>query len=328
MTWLILLALASSGVQVDAISQHQVWDTLGNFGKYKCHTSCARDGCTKESQASCQNRAEALGHKYYSYRAFDQMCTTSAYCSPTETTSDWHSYQVMWPEIKKGNYKCHGSCAADGCTVVPGGQAECQSLALAKGKAFYSYRDSDQMCRTQYSCSNLAITSPGPMAWRSFKMPEAQEQVKVWKIVDNKKYLKCHSNCTSHECVPVKNEAECRGRARLAGHLYYSYLSSARLCATSTTCTGRQTIHPWVGGQQMGERVMGLEGSYKCHSKCTYGPGGSCFPVGTRGECQANAEAQGDNFYSFRPADKMCSTSKSCDFRPATQVEWRAFSVM
>lgn len=317
MAWpIILLALASIGIQAQA----QIWEVMADHQKMKCHLACKRGGCrTVADQTECLNRAVEAGHYFYSYRSYDRQCITTSWCSSTPASLPWHSYQMMWPEFKPGNYKCHLNCKEDDC-VEMNSKAMCQSWAVAKNHKFYSYRDADGMCSTSYSCSQLTKSAPGPRAWHSFKAPEAEPS--VWSMVYQGGYHKCHTNCKEHECVVVANQAECLGRALFAGHMYYSYRSVDKKCSTSETCVdaATPTKTPWYAYQRMGSKLV--EGTVKCHRNCQ---DDDCFPVPTRGECQSIAQKLGHKYYSFRSSDKMCSISNECDEPIPAKLDWHAY---
>jgi hypothetical protein len=319
---LSLLALSACGIHAD-----KLWGNvnIGLESNYKCHQTCAKDGCfTVQDQSDCLLKAEAAGHNFYSYRSYDRMCSTSSSCAMVVANSVWHSYQVMWQEVKQGNFKCHTECNERLCLTAKS-QTECQAITMARGVEFYSYRDVDRKCAPTISCNNITATTAGPFAWRAYGTANAIKEAKTatWSMVGGSGFHKCHANCATGACFTVANQADCRGHAEKAGDAYYSYRPQDKMCSTSKTCEVAQpTISQWNSFAKMWDRVVNMP--MKCHSTCAEG---GCYPVATRGDCQRKAESFGHKFYSYRMPDKMCITMPTCDNPKATVADWRTFAI-
>jgi hypothetical protein len=326
-----ILTLSLLALSAHAISAKQlVWGNVAGGKFVKCHATCAANGCgTVKDQSECLNIATAMGHKFYSYRSYDRKCHTSKFCKLIDATTPWHSFQAMWKEVKIGNYKCHTKCTERLCMVTKS-QAECQTFALSLGVPFYSYRDVDKLCAPAKSCNQMTATISGPKAWHAYGTDEAVANVNAykktttWSMVGATPGRKCHANCSVDNCDTVRNQADCRSRALMAGNSYYSYRQFDKKCATTSTCEqATPTKLQWNSYEKMWPRVLNMP--LKCHSTCAED---GCFPVASRGDCQRKAESFGHKYYSYRPPDKMCITTESCDQPKATRVDWRTFGVL
>jgi hypothetical protein len=324
---LSLLALSACGIHA-VPSKQKLWGNvnIGVGNHYKCHQTCRQDGCvTVEDQSDCLTRAMAAGHNFYSYRSYDRLCSTSSSCAMTVADMPWHSYQVMWPEVKQGNFKCHTECNERVCLTAKS-QAECQSIAMAMGLKFFSYRDVDRKCAPTISCNNITATTAGVFAWRAYGTEDAIKgaATAVWSMVGGSGFHKCHANCATGSCFTAANQADCRGHAESAGDTYYSYRPQDKMCSTSKTCETppEPTQSQWMSFAKMWNKVVNMP--MKCHSTCAEG---GCYPVANRGDCQRKAESFGHKYYSYRVPDKMCITMTTCDTPKATVADWRTFAI-